>query len=82
MIALFFITRLADLSTSQLQTLRIVDVNRVNVTEITLLQCDNFLEGRFTLPSVVYRLLFSGMDNGNNSIVVDLGAYEAGPQQR
>ena len=79
-IALLFTTRLADLSTAQSHTLRIADENGTDLMDVPLLQCDRFLEGRFTLPSVQYRIIFSGIDNKNNSIVVDLGVFPAGPQ--
>ena len=80
-IALLFTTRLADLSTSQSHELRIVDVNGMDILTVPLLQCSRFLEGRFALPSVEFRIFFSGMDTGNNSVSVDLGAFQAGPQQ-
>ena len=79
-IAILFTTRLADLSTTRLHTLRIVDVNGNDLMDVPLVLCDRFLEGRYTLPPVRYRLFFSGTDNNNNSIVVDLGAFPAGPQ--
>ena len=79
-IAILFTTRLADLSTTQLHTLRIVGVDGTNLMDVSLVLCDRFLEGRFTLPPVQYRLVFSGIDNNNNSIVVDLGVFPAGPQ--
>ena len=79
--AILFTTRHADLSTSQLHTLRFVDINGTDLMDIALLQCNRFLEGRFTLPSVQYRLFFLGFDSGNNSIVSDLGVFPAGPQQ-
>ena len=79
-IAILFTTRLADLSTTRLHTLRIVDVNGNDLLDVPLVLCDRFLEGRYTLPSIRYRLFFSGTDNNNNSIVVDLGVFPAGPQ--
>ena len=78
-IAILFSTRHADLSSSQLHILRLVDVNG-DLTDIPLLRCNRFLEGRFTLPSVQYRLYFFGFDSDNNSVVIDLGAFPAGPQ--
>ena len=79
-IAILFSTRHADLSTSQLHTLRIIDVDGSDLMDVPLLQCDRFLEGRFTLPTVQYRLFFMGFDSNDNSIVVDLGVFPAGPQ--
>ena len=78
-VTILFSSRHADLSTSQLHKLRLVDVNG-DLTNIPLLRCNRFLEGRFILPSVQYRLHFFGFDSDNNSIVIDLGAFPAGPQ--
>ena len=80
-VAILFSTRHADLSTSQLHTLWFIDINGNDLMNISLLQCNRFLEGRFTVPSVQYRLLYLGFDSDNNSIVSDLGAFPAGPQQ-
>ena len=79
-IAILFSMRHADLSASRLHTLKIIDVNGSDLMDVPLLRCDRFLEGRFTLPSVQYRLVFLGFDSDNNSIVIDLGVFPAGPQ--
>ena len=81
-ITVLFTSRLADLSTSQSHALRIVDVNGMDIMDIPLIQCSRFLEGRFTLPSVEFRMFFSGMDTDNNSVSIDLnaGTFPAGPQ--
>ena len=79
-ITVLFTMRLDDLSTSLTHTLKIVDVSGRDLSNVPLLQCDRFLEGRFTLPTAQYRMFFSGFDSSNNSVVVDLGIFPAGPQ--
>ena len=78
-IAVFFSTRLANLSTSMHHTLRISSLNGSEQEDVPLLQCEDFLEGRFTLPSVQLKLRFLGFDSNNNSFGMDLNTFSEGP---
>ena len=78
-IAVFFSTMLANLSTSMQHILRISSLDGSEQVDVPLLQCEYFLEGRFTLPSVQFKLRFLGFDSNNNSFKVDLNMFSAGP---
>ena len=78
-IAVFFSTMLANLSTSVHHTLRISSLDGSEQEDVPLLQCEYFLEGRFTLPSVQFKLRFLGFDSNNNSFGVDLNTFSEGP---
>lgn len=79
-IAILSSTRLANLSDSLLHTLRVSSINGSKLRDVPLLQCNNFLEGRFSLPSAQYRLSFLGFDSNNNSFSLELGTYSEGPE--
>ena len=76
---LLFTMQQDKLSLSQDHKLKIVDETGNTITEVALLLCESFLEGRYSLPSVRYRLFYEGFDVDNNTLVVDLGAFNAGP---
>ena len=78
-IAVFFSTMLANLSTSMHHTLRISSLDGSEQEDVPLLQCEYFLEGRFTLPSVQFKLRFLGFDSNNNIFGVDLNTFSEGP---
>ena len=78
-IAVFFSTRLDNLSTSMHHTLRISSLDGSEQEDVPLLRCEYFLEGRFTLPSVQFKLRFVGFDSNNNSFGVDLNTFSEGP---
>ena len=78
-IAVLFSTMLANLSTSMHHTLRISSLDGSDQVDVPLLQCEYFLEGRFTLPSGQFKLRFLGFDSKNNSFGVDLNTFSEGP---
>ena len=76
---LLFTMQQDKLSLSQDHKLKIVDETGNTIAEVALSLCESFLEGRYSLPSVRYRLFYEGFDVDNNALVVDLGSFDAGP---
>ena len=79
-VVLLFTSMQGDLSQNETQIMKIVSNTGEVLQEHTLLQCDGFMEGRYTVPAVEHKIVFSGADMSGAPLNIDIGEiYPPGP---
>ena len=77
---LLFSSRINDLSSSMNQTLQLINGDGIVVMEVELSLCNGYLQGKYLLPTVEYRLVFYGFDSDNKPLIIALrSTYPPGP---